>query len=110
MVRRILDATPQENADYSLFYNVNFPPVVAKDVKGFAAATQGFRRDVTFAVTPQTAPSGRQFLWVHGGPQQAKTAPGSDACLNLEGYVSVTPLRADLTSHRDMDALTKALS
>ena len=31
------------------------------------------------------------------------TAPGSDAAVNLEGYVSVTPMRADLTAHDMMD-------
>ena len=108
--RRILENAPWDDQDYGLFYNVNFPPVLSGDVKGMAAATQGFRKSVNFSVKPEKSPSGRQFLWVHGGPQQEKTAPGSDACLNLEGYISVTPLRADLTSRQDMDALAKALS
>ena len=41
-----------------------------------------------------------------GGDQQAPAAPGSDAAVNLEGYVSVTPMRCDLTDHAALDALS----
>ncbi|MFK7835055.1 MAG: 5'/3'-nucleotidase SurE [Sulfitobacter sp.] len=105
VVRRILDATPQETANYSLFYNVNFPPVPSADVAGVRLATQGRRPGVVFGTEPHTAPSGRRFSWIKGGDQQVKTAPGSDAAVNLEGYVSVTPMRADLTAHEMMDRL-----
>ncbi|MCP4821523.1 MAG: stationary phase survival protein SurE, partial [Shimia sp.] len=45
------------------------------------------------------------FLWARGGNQQVATAPGSDAALNLEGYITVTPMRADFTAHDELDAL-----
>jgi len=44
-------------------------------------------------------------LWVTGAPQQQPTSPDSDADLNLRGYISVTPMRADLTAHDALDAL-----
>ena len=47
----------------------------------------------------QLSPTGRKFLWVKGGAQHEPTAPGTDAAVNLEGYISVTPMRADLTAH-----------
>jgi 5'-nucleotidase len=34
------------------------------------------------------------------------TAPGSDAAVNLEGYIAVTPMRADLTAHDLLADLT----
>lgn len=85
--------------DYRLFYNVNFPPVGAAKVKGARVTTQGYRKDTFFGVEPHRSPSGRKFLWVKGGPQHLPTAPGTDAAANLEGYISVTPMRADLTAH-----------
>lgn len=106
VIRRILDASPQESADYSLFYNVNFPPVAAPDVKGISVATQGRRPGVVFGTEPHIAPSGRRFSWIKGGDQQVKTAPGSDAAANLDGFISVTPMRADLTAHDMMDTLS----
>ena len=84
---------------YRLFYNVNFPPVAAADVKGVRVAAQGYREDTRFSVEPHQSPSGRKFLWIRGGNQHVPTAPGTDAAVNLDGYISVTPMRADLTAH-----------
>lgn len=105
VIRRILAATPKEDVDYPLFYNVNFPPVAGADVKGTTLAVQGRRPGVVFGTEAHTAPSGRRFSWIKGGDQQVPAAPGSDAAVNLEGYVSVTPMRADLTAHDMMDRL-----
>ncbi len=105
LVRRILDATPKQQSDYKLFYNVNFPPVAADDVLGTRVVPQGFRRDTHFSVEPHSSPSGRRFLWIKGGYQHNPTAPGTDAAVNLEGYISVTPMRADLTAYDALEAL-----
>lgn len=99
VVRAILDKGLWDGADYRLFYNVNFPPVGAAAVKGTRVAAQGFRRDTAFSVEPHLSPSGRRFLWIRGGAQHLPTLPGTDAAVNLQGYVSVTPMRADLTAH-----------
>jgi 5'-nucleotidase len=37
------------------------------------------------------------------------TAPGTDAHANLDGYISVTPMRVDLTAHDRLDSLRAAL-
>jgi 5'-nucleotidase len=66
---------------------------------------QGLRPGVGFHTEPTTSPSGRQFLWIKGGNQHVHTAPGTDAAVNLDGYISVTPMRADLTAHDMMDHL-----
>ncbi len=98
-VRALMDDALWDDADYKVFYNVNFPPVPGADVKGMAATTQGFRLNTRFRAEAQTSPTGRKFLWVRGGPQHEPTAPGTDAAANLNGYISVTPMRADLTDY-----------
>lgn len=105
VIRRILRESPTETEGYRLFYNVNFPPVMAADVKGIRLAAQGLREGLGFSTEPHTAPSGRRFLWIKGGDQQRQTKPGTDAQFNLEGYISVTPMRADLTAHDVMQDL-----
>jgi 5'-nucleotidase len=104
LIRKILDTAPADNGDYKLFYNINFPPVLPDDVKGVRVATQGFRKGSHFSAEPHLSPSGKRFLWIRGGNQQVMTAPGSDAALNLDGYISVTPMRADLTAHDMLEA------
>ena len=106
VIRSILAHTPEHTDGYRLFYNVNFPPVPAGAVKGVRLATQGLRAGASFSTEPHLSPSGRRFLWIRGGDQRRPTAEGSDAQLNLQGYVSVTPMRADLTAHDVMDDLT----
>jgi 5'-nucleotidase len=61
--------------DYRTFYNVNFPPRSAADVRGMRIAPQGFRRDTAFSVEPHMSPSGRKFLWIKGGGQHVPHRP-----------------------------------
>jgi 5'-nucleotidase len=98
------------DADYRTFYNVNFPPVPAASVKGHKVAAQGFRRDTAFSTETVHSPHGRRYLWIKGGPQQTPTLPGTDAAVNLEGYISITPLRADLTAHDQLADLAVRLA
>lgn len=108
VIRRILATDPQGQTGYRLFYNVNFPPVPAASVKGTKVTPQGIREGTRFSVEPHNSPSGRRFLWIKGGDQRAPTAPGSDASENLSGFISVTPMRADLTAHDHLTAMQDA--
>src|SRR5690606_10092091 len=108
-VRKLLGRGTWTSDDYRVFYNVNFPPVGAAATKGLKVAPQGFRRDTSFTTEPHLSPSGKRFLWIQGGPQHSPALPGSDVTVNIEGYISVTPLRADLTAHDLLADLTKRL-
>ena len=108
-VRALMHDRLWDEADYQVFYNVNFPPVSAAAVKGAAATTQGFRLNTRFRAEAQTSPTGRRFLWVRGGPQHEPTAPGTDAAANLDGYISITPMRVDLTDYEMVDVLRDVL-
>ena len=110
VVQALLDDALWDDAAYRTFYNVNFPPVPAASVKGMAATSQGFRPTARFRAQAQVSPTGRTYLWVGGGSQQERTAPGTDAAANLDGYISITPMRADLTNHTMMTPLKDALS
>ncbi|WP_342076058.1 5'/3'-nucleotidase SurE [Yoonia sp. SS1-5] len=108
-VKALLNDSLWDDENYKLFYNVNFPPVRGADVKGMAATTQGFRLNTRFRAEAQTSPTGRKFLWVRGGPQHEPTAPGTDAAANLDGYISITPMRADLTDYEMVATLEDLL-
>ncbi|WP_380058494.1 5'/3'-nucleotidase SurE [Falsihalocynthiibacter sp. SS001] len=109
-IRTVLQHTPEENEDYRLFFNVNFPPVPAAKVKGIRATRQGFRQGTSFSAEPHLSPAGRRFLWIKGGNQHVMTKEGTDAAANLAGYTSVTPMRADLTAHSFLDTLKGTLN
>ena len=99
VIRRILDTLKPQGDGYKLFFNVNFPPVASTDVSGIRVVSQGLRPGTGFHTEATQAPNGRKFLWIKGGDQQIPTAPNTDAAVNLDGFISVTPMRADLTDH-----------
>jgi 5'-nucleotidase len=106
-VQACLEAGFERAHDYALFYNLNFPPIPAADVLGLRAVSQGYRGDGAFSASATKAPNGRKFLFMHGRPQQTSTKDGTDAAANLSGYVSITPMRADLTAHDQLATLAK---
>ncbi|QQA44108.1 5'/3'-nucleotidase SurE [Pelagovum pacificum] len=110
IVRRLIADAPWDSGSYRLFYNVNFPPIPAAEVSGFEVARQGQRKNVRHSVEAHVSPGGRRFLWVKNGDQRAPCAPGTDANANLEGRISVTPMRADFTASEMLDAVGDALS
>ena len=109
VIRKLLAGAHWDESDYRVFYNVNFPPLPADAVKGTRVTAQGYRRETRFGIEAQIAPNGRRFLWIKGVRQDVPTAPGTDAHANLDGYISVTPMRVDLTAHDRLDALRLAL-
>ena len=50
-------------------------------------------------------PSGRPYYWIAGADMTPVGEPDGDHVADREGYVSVTPLQADLTHEPFMDAL-----
>lgn len=109
LLRRLVDAADWSASPYGVFYNVNFPPVAADAVRGTRATAQGHRPTATFGVLPHLAPNGRTYLWLTHGSGNAGSAPGTDARECHDGYITVTPLVADLTAHALVAPLAQAL-
>lgn len=110
VVRRILasDMPARAESGYQVFYNVNFPPVLAEQVSGVEVCGQGRRKDVRFSLQRQKSPTGRSYLWITGGAQTVPSAPGTDAQANLNGMISITPMCADFTAHNLLSPLRGA--
>ncbi len=99
-IRTILETTPQHSpTEYALFHNVNFPPVAATAVKGHRIVAQGKRANSAFVAQATQSPNGRRYMWISPPDQSRPSGAGTDGAVNLEGYVSITPMRADLTAH-----------
>lgn len=109
-VQHILDRGGWDDATYQLFYNVNFPPVAARDVKGTKAVAQGRRPGIFFKAQQETSPTGRSFLWARGGAQDVPSGANTDGTANLDGFISITPMRADLTCQPTLAQLQKTLT
>lgn len=97
--RRLLDQGTWHDQPYGVFYNINFPPTDAAGVKGVKTTVQGHRPNSAFGVEPHTAPNGRRYLWITATAGNDSAEIGTDAREASENWITVTPLRADMTAH-----------
>jgi 5'-nucleotidase len=87
----------------NLLFNVNFPGIPADEVKGIKVCAQGHRDEGT-TVVEGNDPSGRPYLWVGQFVSHHTSVPNADLTAIAEGYITITPLKYDLT---DKDLLAK---
>ena len=92
------------------FYSVNFPAVDPEAIRGITVCPQGIRSDATFEVVPHKAPNGRDFLFLRHKTANSSAPEGTDSRLGSEGWVTVTPLRPQLTADDLMDEARAALA
>ncbi len=84
-----------ENKEVNLI-NVNIPP----NPKGIKWTRQSVRQ-YDGRVMPGTDPRGRKHYWITVVPLEA-AEPGTDRWAVDEGYISMTPLRLDLTDEKEL--------
>jgi len=104
-VRAVMD---MPFADHS-FYSVNFPALRRDEIRGLKVCPQGIRADATFEIVPYRAPNGRDFLFTRHNTANLSAPEGTDARLCLDGWVTITPLRPQLTAEDLLDGARAAL-
>jgi 5'-nucleotidase len=103
-VARMVLASPWPSRTF-LNLNLNSGPF-----KGFRVTTQARRNHVTKIAT-RTDPRGQAYYWIEEALDEWHADGGrSDYEAVMEGYVSVTPLQADLTDHKSLGALETLLN
>jgi len=77
--------------------NINIPPVPESEIKGIRVVPLGSRiyQDV---ISVHSDPRGDAYLWIGGNGPVWDKVPDTDATLNRDGYVVVTPLKVDMTN------------
>ncbi len=85
--------------------NINFPALPAAEVEGIRICRQGFHDYARVIVDKNTDPRGMDYYWF--GLRGIAHTPSHKSDLEAvkEGYISVTPLRLDLTQDTMLDKL-----
>lgn len=78
--------------------NVNVPSRSSDQIKGIKITRQ-FARDFKEAFDKRTDPGGKAYYWLIGTDKSTHHEEGTDISAVNEGYISITPLRYDLTDH-----------
>jgi 5'-nucleotidase len=87
-------------------WNVNIPPLPRDELKGIRITRLG-SRVYNGDIIKKTDPRGRDYFWIGGGDPGWNAGGDTDFTAVTEGYISVTPLRLDLTDDKAIFDLKK---
>lgn len=85
--------------------NINVPDLPESELQGIRAARLGIR-EYEPLVDERRDPRGRPYYWIGGKHSRFAPIPDSDGPLCSEGWATVTPLSADLTAERALEAMS----
>ncbi|WP_420405036.1 5'/3'-nucleotidase SurE [Nisaea sp.] len=89
--------------------NVNFPPVSAEQVRGTRVTSQGKRKngdDIMEVIDPR----GAKHYWIGHMQSMRPYAQGTDLAAIDDGYISVTPIKMDMTDTVTLAELQRAFA
>jgi 5'-nucleotidase len=102
VARRIIDQFLAQGPREPMLLNINVPDLAKGPPKGVRVCPQsmkGWRE----GWEKRSDPRGRTYYWMIGSLEPEAVGVDSDVASLAEGYVTVTPLRFDLTDHSRMD-------
>lgn len=97
----VTEKAVREGLPEGTLLNINIPP---GEIKGVRVTLQGVKHART-VIHEQTDPRGRLYYWIGEQYFTAEAQQGTDYHAVEDGFVSVTPIRADMTHHRVLPAL-----
>ena len=88
----------------SALLNVNIPALPRAQIRGIQVTRLGKRHHAE-PVIESTNPRGEPIYWIGPAGGAREAGPGTDFHATEAGYVSITPLRMDLTHERKLEAV-----
>ncbi len=90
--------------------NVNFPAIAPEAVKGLKVTVQGHHEQSGLSIDERQDGRGYPYYWLRFRERGKSVLDNSDLQAIVDGYVSVSPLRIDLTAHDLVGHLAEALA
>ena len=96
--------TLEQGLPEGILLNVNVPPLPADEIVGVQVTRMGLRiyRD---ELVERVDPRGKPYYWIGGPAPTGVEQEGTDIWAVANGYISVTPIQLDLTSHDVINSL-----
>jgi 5'-nucleotidase len=95
---RLLRHLLQEPLDPGVFLNVNFPGVTPDEVEGVRITIQGQRPPGCYVPEPMTDERGERYYRIMLAYRDGDPHPDSDIRAIADNFISVTPLKLDLSA------------
>ena len=106
VARDIAERFGRSPVDHPILLNVNVPDLPWEAIKGVQTTRLGKRHKAEPVIKAHN-PRGEAVYWVGAAGEAADAGPGTDFHAVAAGYVSVTPLRVDLTHHELIKPVAK---
>ncbi|WP_205340632.1 5'/3'-nucleotidase SurE [Denitrificimonas caeni] len=96
--RRLVEAHSELSLAPRTVFNVNVPDLPLEQIKGIKLTRLGHRARAAAPVRTVN-PRGKEYYWLAAAGDVEDGAEGTDFHAVSQGYVSITPLQLDRTSH-----------
>ena len=103
LTSRMLD---REGEGETFLWNVNIPPLPEDELRGIRVTKLG-SRVYNDSIVKKTDPRGKDYFWIGGGEPGWHVDEKSDFSAISGGYVSVSPLKVDMTDYKSLIELEK---
>ena len=91
----------EEGLPEGTLLNINLPP---GEIKGVKVTRQGIK-NARPVITEHIDPRGKAYFWIGEEYFNDNSVEGTDYHAVKAGYVSVTPIRSDMTDHQALTAI-----
>jgi len=98
LASRMLD---REARGETALWNVNIPPLPKEELKGIRVTKLG-SRIYNDSIVKKIDPRGKDYFWIGGGEPGWSVDEKSDFTAVNNGYVSITPLKVDITDYKSV--------
>lgn len=95
----------KNNLPPDVLLNVNVPNLNLNDIKGIKITKQG-KRVYEEPIVEKTDPRGKAYFWIGGNELGFVDIKNSDIETVIKGYISITPIKLDLTDYEYLEILS----
>jgi 5'-nucleotidase len=102
-IARIVDRVRDEGLARGTFLNINAPHIPLDEVQGVKITRQA-SGNLSTLFEKRTDPRKRAYYW-YGAAGKADEEPDTDVAALSHHYISVTPIKCDITDYQTMASL-----
>lgn len=108
-IQQIVRKTLEQPMPKGVVLNVNIPKLKKEEIKGIKVCKQAYAKwEESF--DERVNPHGKKYYWLSGYFNNMDTDPEADENALAEGYISVVPVKFDLTAHEYVASLGDVLN
>ncbi len=105
IARDIINVLLKHDLPRGSLINVNFPSMKREEIKGIRITKQ-YSYSFEENIDRRKDPAGKTYYWLVGGKEITVQESGTDIEAIRQGYISVTPLKFDLTNQALMQEIS----